>query len=191
MYSFSGMNDSFINGCIGGQYLPQYHISAGIGQCYSVYCPILKVFLFALTLMIIITMIHTVTCHVCHLWIKPVSLAARVYEQVDGRVRVGSRPGECFAWPACSPGLNPIGQLWDQLGRAVRTRVTIATMQDLRQIVVDEWNAIPQQRCSAAHIQYEAAVRGCCCGIWWFHPMLMLKMSRMKSNVVKPSVFLT
>ena len=35
--------------------------------------------------------------------------AARVYEQVDGRVRVGSRPGERFAWPACSPGLNPIG----------------------------------------------------------------------------------
>ena len=47
------------------------------------------------------------------------------------RVRVWSRPGERFAWSACSPGLNPIGQSWDQLGRAVRTRVTIATMQDL------------------------------------------------------------
>ena len=96
---------------------------------------------------------------------------------MHGRVRVWSRPvGERFAWPACSPGLNPIGQLWDQLGRAVRTRVTIttiATMQDLRQIVVDLWNAMPQHRCSAAHIQYEASVRGCCCGIWWFHPMLM------------------
>ena len=44
------------------------------------------------------------------------------------------------------------------------------TMPDLRQIVVDEWNAIPQQRCSVAHIQYEAAARGCCYGIWWFHP---------------------
>ena len=31
-------------------------------------------------------------------------------------------------------------------------------MQDLRQIVVDEWNAMPQQRCSAVHIQYEAVV---------------------------------
>ena len=49
-------------------------------------------------------------------------------------------------WPACSPDLNPIEQLWDQLGRAVRTRPTIATMHDLRQIVVEEWNAIPQQR---------------------------------------------
>ena len=35
----------------------------------------LEVF-FALTLitMIIITMIHTVTCHICHLWLKPVSV---------------------------------------------------------------------------------------------------------------------
>ena len=43
--------------------------------------------------------------------------------------------------------------------------------------------------CSAAHIQYEEGVRGCCCGIWWFYPLLMLYMSRMKSNVVKPCVF--
>ena len=40
-------------------------------------------------------------------------------------------------WPARSPDLNPIEQLWDQLGRAVGTN---ATMQDLRQIVVDEWH---------------------------------------------------
>ena len=40
VYSFSGMNDSFMNEGIGGQYLPQYSISAGIGQCYSVYCSI-------------------------------------------------------------------------------------------------------------------------------------------------------
>ena len=40
VYSFSGMNDSFMNGGIGGQYLPQYNINADIGQCYSVYCSI-------------------------------------------------------------------------------------------------------------------------------------------------------
>ena len=50
-------------------------------------------------------------------------------------------------WPACSPDLNPIEHLWDQLGRAVGKRVTNATtLAGLRQILVDEWNAIPQQR---------------------------------------------
>ena len=46
-------------------------------------------------------------------------------------------------WPAVSPDLNPIEYLWDQLGCA---RVTNATMlADLRQILVAEWDAIPQQ----------------------------------------------
>ena len=183
-YSFSGMNDSFMTGVGVPSVKCQISINADIGQYYSVYCSIFcaqlsshnfKSCFFALTLitMINITMIHTVTCHVCHLWIKPVSLCKyrQGIRKVDGRVRVWSRPGERFAWPACSPGLNPIGQLWDQLSRVVRIRVTIATMQDRRQIVVDELNAT--SACSAAHIQNEAGVRGCCCGIWWFHPMLM------------------
>ena len=53
---------------------------------------------------------------------------------------------ERMEWPAVSPDLNPIEYLWDQLGRAVRVRVTNATMlADLRQILVEEWVAIPQQ----------------------------------------------
>ncbi len=50
-------------------------------------------------------------------------------------------------WPANSPDLNPIEHLWDQLGRAVRTRVTDqTTLAGLRQILIEEWNAIPQER---------------------------------------------
>ena len=50
-------------------------------------------------------------------------------------------------WPANSPDLNPIEHLWDQLGRAVRARVTDqTTLAELRQILVEEWNAIPLQR---------------------------------------------
>ena len=53
---------------------------------------------------------------------------------------------ERMEWPAVSPDLNPIEYFWDQLGRAVRIRVTNATMlADLRQILVAEWDAIPQQ----------------------------------------------
>lgn len=50
-------------------------------------------------------------------------------------------------WPAVSPDLNPIENLWDQLGRAARKRVTSATtLPQLRQILIEEWNAIPQDR---------------------------------------------
>uniref|UniRef100_A0A3Q4H7B7 Uncharacterized protein n=1 Tax=Neolamprologus brichardi TaxID=32507 RepID=A0A3Q4H7B7_NEOBR len=42
--------------------------------------------------------------------------------------------------------LNPTEHLWDQLGRAVLTRVTnTTTLADLRQLLVEEWDAIPQQ----------------------------------------------
>ena len=42
--------------------------------------------------------------------------------------------------------LNPIEHLWDQLGRAVYARVTHrTTLADLKQMLVEEWDAIPQQ----------------------------------------------
>lgn len=49
-------------------------------------------------------------------------------------------------WPACSPDLNPIEHLWDQLGRAVRKRVDDrTTLEGLRDLLIQEWNAIPQR----------------------------------------------
>ena len=136
-------------------------------------------FVLTLITMIIITMIHTVTFHVCHLWIKPVALGksgantGRAFEKVDGRVCVWSRPGERFAWPACRTGLNPIGQLWDQLGRAVRVshhRHHAWSPSDCG-IWVECYTTAA---CSAAHIQHEAVLRVYCCSIWWFYPLLML-----------------
>uniref|UniRef100_A0A3B4H5V0 Tc1-like transposase DDE domain-containing protein n=1 Tax=Pundamilia nyererei TaxID=303518 RepID=A0A3B4H5V0_9CICH len=53
---------------------------------------------------------------------------------------------ERMEWPVCSADLNPTEHLWDQLGRAVLTRVTNATtLADLQQLLVEEWDAIPQQ----------------------------------------------
>ena len=76
---------------------------------------------------------------------------------------------ERMEWPAVSPDLNPIEYLWDQL--AVRARETNATMlADLRQILVEEWDAIPQQcvtrlvtsmrrRCQAVVAAYGSSTR--------------------------------
>ena len=64
---------------------------------------------------------------------------------------------ERMEWPAMSPDLNPIEHLWDQLGRAVYARVTHrTTLADLKQMLVEEWDAIPRQNVaelvSASHM---------------------------------------
>lgn len=48
-------------------------------------------------------------------------------------------------WPARSPDLNPIEHLWDVLGRRVRAyNPPAATLQELFELLQQEWQAIPQ-----------------------------------------------
>lgn len=46
-------------------------------------------------------------------------------------------------WPSKSPDLNPIEQMWDQLGRAI-SRCSIQRLRDLAPTVISEWDSIPQ-----------------------------------------------
>ena len=50
-------------------------------------------------------------------------------------------------WPARSPDLNPIYHIWDMLQTAVSSRpVQPATVQELRQALLEEWDQIPQYK---------------------------------------------
>ena len=52
---------------------------------------------------------------------------------------------EVLDWPAVSPDLNPIEHVWDLLYRRVRGRRHVPQdVPELRQALVEEWRAIPQ-----------------------------------------------
>ena len=125
VYRFSGMNDSFLNGCIGGQYLPQYHISAdNVTRCTAqssvpsshLSSQNFKSFFVCSDIDDNDHDYHDPYRDMSRL--SPIVDKARVIGQIQAGYTnkwmaefVSSRPGERFAWPACSPGMNPIGQL--------------------------------------------------------------------------------
>ena len=52
---------------------------------------------------------------------------------------------DMLQWPARSPDLSPIEQLWDQLGRQVRERHDVNNICDLERALQAEWVRIPLQ----------------------------------------------
>ncbi len=46
-------------------------------------------------------------------------------------------------WPAISPDMNPIEHIWDELGRRVRKRYVLNTVDELANALVREWNNLP------------------------------------------------
>ncbi|GFV24123.1 transposable element Tcb1 transposase [Trichonephila clavipes] len=52
---------------------------------------------------------------------------------------------QLMEWPACSPDLNPIEYVWYMLGRRISARPRLpATVRDLENPLLEEWNSIPQ-----------------------------------------------
>ena len=55
-----------------------------------------------------------------------------------------------LAWPPYSPDLTPIEHMWDELDRRVRKRRNCpATLAQLRNALIDEWNNIPMRTVNA------------------------------------------
>ncbi|GFS98009.1 transposable element Tc1 transposase [Trichonephila clavipes] len=51
-----------------------------------------------------------------------------------------------LVWPACSPDLNPIENVWDALGRQVAGRNYPPTNKNtLIRVLTEEWDKLPQQ----------------------------------------------
>ena len=68
--------------------------------------------------------------------------AARLTQQYLQVNNVNTLP-----WPPYSPDMNPIEHLWDHLDRRIRKRqLPPATLAQMRQAIVEEWNAYPQHR---------------------------------------------
>ena len=69
---------------------------------------------------------------------------------------------ERMEWPAMSPDLNPIENLWDQLGRKVAAQLLPnSTLNDLRHYLDLAWTAIPQHKANSeqTHKHYEKTVQ--------------------------------
>ncbi|GBM99172.1 hypothetical protein AVEN_122510-1 [Araneus ventricosus] len=62
------------------------------------------------------------------------------------RSYLGSEAIPQMAWPARSPYLNPIENVWDILGRWIAGRsVPLGTLHELQQTLLQEWALLPQQ----------------------------------------------
>ena len=65
-------------------------------------------------------------------------------------------------WPACSPDLNPIEHVWDQLGRAVHQRLTPEhNLCHVRQFLQEEWDRLTQANIQTIVNSMRASVAAC------------------------------
>ena len=52
---------------------------------------------------------------------------------------------EVLDWPSCSPDLNQIEHIWDEVGRRVHQQVNPPqTLGDLERALVEQWRRLPQ-----------------------------------------------
>ena len=65
-------------------------------------------------------------------------------------------------WPACSPDLNPIEHVWDQLGRGVHQRPTPEhNLCHVRQFLQEEWDRLTQANIRTLATNIRTRVAAC------------------------------
>ena len=61
------------------------------------------------------------------------------------QARLAAANVNVMQWPANSPDMNPVEHIWDELGRRVRRRHALQTVNELANALVREWNNLPNQ----------------------------------------------
>ena len=64
-------------------------------------------------------------------------------------------------WPPYSPDLSPIEHIWDVLGQRVQTNHDVQNLAQLRNALVQEWNAIPQATIASCTRSMRRKIRAC------------------------------
>lgn len=70
---------------------------------------------------------------------------ASIHNSASTRAWLSSKKVRVLPWPARSPDLNPIENVWGYLARRVYAHGRqFATVAELQQTIFEEWDAIPQ-----------------------------------------------
>ena len=82
-----------------------------------------------------------------------------------------------LAWPPYSPDLTPIEHMWDELDRMVRKRRNPpATLAQLRNALIDEWNNIPMRTVNALVNSIQRRIRAAMAARGEAHPILIFSL---------------